>query len=165
MLPLFLQVGDLLVLAEKRWEHLIYQMGDSDVINYVIKKGEVVCQQQIKYLVSSRVVFTNQSLIKQTPKRQIGLQRLRVWIRLGLNCFTGSGSHLSFFQTLVVQKCTKIIKHCRTYSCFFYVLCCFYKGFENLAFKFILCFCKVSQSGSEFSLDLRQIEMIKQWVS
>ena len=127
MLPLFLQVADLLVLAEKHWEHLIYQMGDSDVINYVIKKGEVVCQQQIKYLVSSRVVFTNQSLIKQTPKRQIGLQRLRVWIRLGLNCFTGSGSHLSFFQTLVVQKCTKIIKHCRTYTCFFMFYVAFIK--------------------------------------
>ncbi len=39
---IYFEVGDLLILGERRWEHLIYQMGDSDVISYVIKNGNIV---------------------------------------------------------------------------------------------------------------------------
>lgn len=34
--------GDLLVLSESRWEHLVYQLGSPEVIRHVVKKGDVV---------------------------------------------------------------------------------------------------------------------------
>jgi len=36
------KVADMLVLGEKRWEHLVYQLGSRDVIRHVVKKGTVV---------------------------------------------------------------------------------------------------------------------------
>merc|ERR1719209_630491 len=36
------KVGDMLVLSEKRWEHLVYQLGSRDVIRHVVKKGSIV---------------------------------------------------------------------------------------------------------------------------
>ena len=36
------KVGDLIILREKKWEHLVYQFGQQDVIRNVIKRGEVV---------------------------------------------------------------------------------------------------------------------------
>ena len=36
------KVADMLILKEKKWEHLVYQFGQQDVIKHVIKKGEVV---------------------------------------------------------------------------------------------------------------------------
>ena len=36
------KVGDLIVLNEKKWEHVVYQLGQQDVIRNVIKRGEVV---------------------------------------------------------------------------------------------------------------------------
>ena len=35
-------MGDLILLNEKKWEHLVYQFGQQDVIRNVIKRGEVV---------------------------------------------------------------------------------------------------------------------------
>jgi len=36
------KVADLLILNEKKWEHLVYQLGQQDVIRHVVKLGEVV---------------------------------------------------------------------------------------------------------------------------
>ena len=36
------KVADLLILNEKKWEHLVYQLGQQDVIRHVVKRGEVV---------------------------------------------------------------------------------------------------------------------------
>jgi len=36
------KVGDMLVLSEKRWEHLVYQLGSTGVIRHVVKGGSVV---------------------------------------------------------------------------------------------------------------------------
>jgi len=36
------KVADMLVLGEKRWEHLVYQLGSRDVIRHVVKKGNIV---------------------------------------------------------------------------------------------------------------------------
>lgn len=36
------KVADMLVLAEKKWEHLVYQLGSRDVIRHVVKGGTVV---------------------------------------------------------------------------------------------------------------------------
>ena len=44
-LLLSLQVGkvaDLLILNEKKWEHVVYQFGQQDVIRHVVKNGNVV---------------------------------------------------------------------------------------------------------------------------
>ena len=36
------KVGDLVILAERRWEHVVYQLGQQDVIRHVVKRGDVV---------------------------------------------------------------------------------------------------------------------------
>ena len=36
------KVADLLILNEKKWEHLVYQLGQQDVIRHVVKRGDVV---------------------------------------------------------------------------------------------------------------------------
>ena len=36
------KVGDLIILNENKWEHLVYQFGQQDVIRHVIKRGQVV---------------------------------------------------------------------------------------------------------------------------
>ena len=36
------KVADMLILNEKKWEHLVYQFGQQDVIKHVIKNGDVV---------------------------------------------------------------------------------------------------------------------------
>ena len=36
------KVADLIILNEKKWEHVVYQFGQQDVIRNVIKAGEVV---------------------------------------------------------------------------------------------------------------------------
>ena len=36
------KVADLLILTESNWEHLVYQLGQQDVIKHVVKNGEVV---------------------------------------------------------------------------------------------------------------------------
>jgi len=38
------RVGDLVVLRESKWEHLVYQLGDNQAVRFVIKHGEVVHQ-------------------------------------------------------------------------------------------------------------------------
>ena len=36
------KVADLLILNEAKWEHLVYQFGQQDVIRNVVKHGDVV---------------------------------------------------------------------------------------------------------------------------
>ncbi|XP_023345291.1 probable imidazolonepropionase isoform X2 [Eurytemora carolleeae] len=36
------KVGDLLILNEKKWEHLVYQLGDNSAVQFVVKKGNIV---------------------------------------------------------------------------------------------------------------------------
>ena len=36
------KVADMIVLTEKKWEHVVYQFGQQDMIKYVIKGGNVV---------------------------------------------------------------------------------------------------------------------------
>jgi len=36
------KTGDMVVLKEKKWEHLVYQFGDNNVIRHVIKQGKLV---------------------------------------------------------------------------------------------------------------------------
>merc|ERR1719187_1677310 len=36
------KVADMLVLKEKKWEHLVYQLGDNHVLQHVIKRGDLV---------------------------------------------------------------------------------------------------------------------------
>ena len=36
------QVGDLLILKEGRWEHLVYQLGDNAAVQFVVKNGSIV---------------------------------------------------------------------------------------------------------------------------
>jgi len=36
------KVGDLIVLREKKWEHMVYQLGDNHAVNIVVKQGDVV---------------------------------------------------------------------------------------------------------------------------
>ena len=35
--------ADMILLREKKWEHVVYQFGQQDVIKHVVKGGEVVC--------------------------------------------------------------------------------------------------------------------------
>jgi len=42
------KVGDMIVLNERKWEHLVYQLGDNHVVHYVIKDGDVVYDSQAK---------------------------------------------------------------------------------------------------------------------
>ena len=45
---IYLQVGDMIVLNERKWEHLVYQLGDNHVVHNVIKDGDVVYDSQAK---------------------------------------------------------------------------------------------------------------------
>jgi len=36
------KVADLLILNERKWEHVVYQFGQQDVIKYVVKNGDIV---------------------------------------------------------------------------------------------------------------------------
>ena len=35
-------MADLLILNERKWEHVVYQFGQQDVIKYVVKNGDIV---------------------------------------------------------------------------------------------------------------------------